>query len=99
MSQLLKNTAYYTIGNFTSKAVNFLLLPLYTSYLTPDEYGIVNSMEVFSNILLIFFTLGLERAIYRLYHDFKTTKGQKDFLGKSQSASLLFRYWLGEYCF
>jgi hypothetical protein len=81
MSKLLKNTAYYTIGNFTSKAVNFLLLPLYTSYLTPDEYGIVNSMQVFSNILLIFFTLGLERAIYRLYHDFKTEKGQKDFLG------------------
>ncbi|HCF38313.1 MAG TPA: hypothetical protein DER56_04455 [Thermosipho africanus] len=81
MSKLLKNTAYYTIGNFTSKAVNFLLLPLYTSYLTPDEYGIVNSMDVFSNILLIFFTLGLERAIYRLYYDYKTEKGQKDFLG------------------
>jgi O-antigen/teichoic acid export membrane protein len=38
-------------------------------------------MQVFSNILLIFFTLGLERAIYRLYHDYKTEKEQKDFLG------------------
>ena len=81
MSKLLKNTALYTVGNFTSKAVNFLLLPLYTSYLTPGEYGIVNSMEVFSGILIIFFTLGLERAIYRLYHDYTSNKRKKDFLG------------------
>lgn len=81
MSKLIKNTAYYAFGNFTSKAVNFLLLPLYTSFLTPDEYGIVNSIQVFLNILLIFFTLGLERAIYRLYHDYNTKKGKRDFLG------------------
>jgi len=81
VSKLLKGAAYYSIGNFTSKAINFLLLPLYTSYLSPGEYGIVNSMQVFSSVLTIFFTLGLERAIYRLFFDYKSDESQRDFLG------------------
>jgi O-antigen/teichoic acid export membrane protein len=81
LSKLVKNTAYYATGNFTSKAVNFLLLPLYTAYLTPDEYGIVASMQVFSGALLIFLTLGLERAIYRLFFDYDDETGQRNFLG------------------
>lgn len=61
--------------------MNFLLLPLYTAYLSPDEYGIVASMNVFSGALLIFLTLGLERAIYRLFFDYDSNIGQKNFLG------------------
>ncbi|WP_031425100.1 oligosaccharide flippase family protein [Flavimarina sp. Hel_I_48] len=81
MAKLLKNTVYYSIGNFITKALSFLLLPLYLKYLTPDDYGIVNSMQVFSGIILIFFTLGLERSIYRLFFDYKTESEKKDFLG------------------
>ncbi len=81
MSKIFQNTFFYAIGNFTSKAINFLLLPLYTSYLTPEEFGIVSSMQVFTSILLIFLTLGLERAIYRLFFDYKTEKEKKNFLG------------------
>ncbi|MGB3776646.1 MAG: oligosaccharide flippase family protein, partial [Leeuwenhoekiella sp.] len=81
MAKLLKNTLYYSIGNFVTKALSFLLLPLYLKYLTPDDYGIVNSMQVFSGIILIFLTFGLERSIYRLFFDYKTTGEKKDFLG------------------
>ena len=81
MSKFLKNTVYYTAGNFITKAVNLILLPLYTSYLSPSEYGIVNSMQVIISILIIFFTLGLERAIYRLYFDYKSDESRKIFLG------------------
>ena len=89
MNKFIKNTLFYTIGNFTSKAVNLLLLPLYTSYLSPDEFGIVNSIQVLSNILIIFFTFGLERSIYRLFYDYKTENEKKDFLG-TISISILF---------
>lgn len=81
MSSLIKNTFFYSAGNLLSKTVNFLLLPIYTSFLSPSEFGIVSSMEVFSTILLIFFTLGLERAIYRLYFDYQNTRDQELFLG------------------
>lgn len=80
-SKLVKNTSLYTIGNILPKAATFLLLPLYTRYLTPADYGIVNSMNVLLTILTIFFTMAIERSIYRLYYDYKTEKDKKDYLG------------------
>ena len=39
---LLSNSAIFAISNFASKILVFLLLPLYTTALTPDEYGIAD---------------------------------------------------------
>ena len=36
---LIKNTALYTISNFGSKILSFLIVPLYTYYLSTSEYG------------------------------------------------------------
>ena len=81
MSKIIKNTSLYTIGNILPKAAGFILLPIYTRYLTPADYGIVSSMHVLSTILVIFFTMAIERSIYRLYFDYKTEKAKKDYLG------------------
>ena len=37
--QLMKNMGLLTIGNFASKLLSFLLVPLYTNVLTTKEYG------------------------------------------------------------
>ena len=37
---LLKNLGLMTISNFASKILSFILVPLYTSVLTTNEYGI-----------------------------------------------------------
>ncbi len=81
MSSLLKNTSLYTIGNILPQAAGFFLLPIYTRYLTPADYGIVSSMQVLSTMLTVFFTMAIDRSIYRLYFDFKTDKDRRDYLG------------------
>jgi O-antigen/teichoic acid export membrane protein len=81
MSKLIRNTSIYTIGNVLPKAAGFVLLPIYTKFLTPGEYGIVNSMQSLQIFLAIVLTLALNRSILRLYWDYKTEKEQKDFLG------------------
>lgn len=81
MHRLFKNTSLYTLGNVLPQAANFLLLPVYTKYLSPDEYGIVNSMQVLQSVLVILFTLSLERSIYRLYWDYNSEEEKKNFLG------------------
>lgn len=81
MSKLLKNTFFYTIGNIIPQAAGFILLPIYTRYLTPSDYGIVSSMLVLNGFLAVFFTLAVERSLYRLYWDYKTEKEKKDYLG------------------
>ncbi len=79
MSKIVKNTALYTLSNILPQAVAFILLPLYTQYLLPEEYGIVNAMVAVQAILAIFFSLSIERSIIRMYWDYP--EKEKSFLG------------------
>lgn len=78
---IFKNTSFFTIGNILPKIASFFLLPLYSRYLTPADYGITSSMSVFSTILLVFFTFGVERSLNRLYFDQSSEVAKKNFLG------------------
>jgi O-antigen/teichoic acid export membrane protein len=96
MNKIVQNTFIYTIGQILPQAAGFILLPIYTHYLSPAEYGIVNSMVVFQTIIAIFFTLCLERSIFRLYWDYKSESEKKDFLGTiTISISVLSVLFLG----
>ena len=77
---MLKNTSIYAIGNIFPRIISFFLLPIFTRYLSPEEYGILNSMNLLGVVLSIFFTMAIERSVFRLYFDYKNEE-RKDFLG------------------
>ena len=81
MAKVVRNTLIYTLGNILPQAVAFILLPIYTKYLPPVEYGIVNSMLVIQALLAILFSFALDRSIIRLYWDYKSEQDRKAFLG------------------
>jgi len=81
MSKIFKNTSLYAIGNVLPQVAGFFLLPIYTRYLTPGDYGIVSSMQVLGTMLVVFFTLAIDRSIYRLYFDYKSEADKKNYLG------------------
>ena len=76
--KLAKNTLLYSLGTLLPQVAAFLLLPIYLKFLSPSDYGILNSVQVISSILVIIYTLSIDKAIYRLYFDFKTEKLKKD---------------------
>ncbi len=80
MSKLYKNTLYITVFRILGPIITFLLLPVYTHYLSPDEFGILNMIQTIGAILQIIFTLGLEKSIYRLYYDYNEID-RKKYLG------------------
>ncbi len=80
-SKLVKNTGLYTLGMLIPKIGQFILLPIYTQYLTPSDFGIVGNMQVISTILVIIFTFSMHKAIYRLYHDFTNETEKRNYLG------------------
>jgi O-antigen/teichoic acid export membrane protein len=79
--RLVKNTLVFSFANLFPPAANFLLLPLYTRYLSVEGYGLANTVLVLSGILAIIYTLGTERSIFRLYYDYKSDAERKKFLG------------------
>ena len=83
MGHLLKNTIIYSLGRILPQAVNFILLPIYSEYLSPSQYGIIESMIVFSTILTIIFSFATERSMFRIYYDYKKEDDKKKFIGNT----------------
>jgi len=79
--KLIKNLSIYTLGNSLTNIIAFILIPLYSVYLTPDDYGIISAMGLLANFALIIITLSLDRSIYRCYFDYKSEVDKKIFLG------------------
>lgn len=62
-SRFVKNTSIYTVSDILNKMVPFILLPVLTRYLTPQDYGIIAMFFVFTSILGIVMTLETNTAI------------------------------------
>ena len=62
---LFKNTLIITIGKVCTQLVTFLLLPLYTSILSTEEYGMVDLLNTLVSLLLQIFTFQVEQAVFR----------------------------------
>lgn len=50
------------------KGISFFLMPLYTAFLSPADYGILGVVSSVSTFLSVFITLGLEAAAARFYY-------------------------------
>ncbi len=69
------------IGAMLPKAVAFLLLPIYTIYLSPEDYGIISTINATASVIIIFFLLGIQSSSTRLYYDYSEEKDRNAMLG------------------
>ena len=66
---LFKNIGLFSIGSFGSKIISFLLLPLYTSILSTEEYGLVDLINSTSQLLIPILLLSIQDATLRFSMD------------------------------
>jgi O-antigen/teichoic acid export membrane protein len=57
----------YTAGVVLNRAVSLVMLPIYTRYLTPADYGVVQLVEMSVDLIAILFGSHLGAGIFRLY--------------------------------
>jgi len=62
-SKLLSNSFIFVIGDIINKGIPFLMLPILTRYLTPEDYGIVSIFTVIIAVLSVFTGLNVHGAI------------------------------------
>jgi len=68
--RITKNSFGFSIGMILTHAIGFFLLPIYTRYLTPEDYGIISIAAVVSAIFSIICIFGLGNAISRFFFDY-----------------------------
>lgn len=63
--KLAYNTAIFAIGNFGSKILSFLIVPLYTYVLTTAEYGTIDLFITSLGMVIPFSTMMVNEALIR----------------------------------
>lgn len=71
-TKFLKDIGIYAIGNLGSKIITFLMLPLYTHFVAPADYGYYNICLTVVLLLLPFTTLQLRDGAFRFLLDTET---------------------------
>ncbi|MBI9014037.1 MAG: oligosaccharide flippase family protein [Clostridiales bacterium] len=69
--RVVKNSFLYVFSSILMKGFGFLLMPIYTFFLTPEDYGTINLLNGFINVMVFIVALSLYAAIIRFYVDYK----------------------------
>ena len=77
IKRTIKQTSVYSLGNISTKLVGFILLPLYTAHLLPEDYGVLAILQAIMQILIGVFGLNLPTAMMRWYAPEKDLTRQK----------------------
>lgn len=74
--ELAKNTVILTVGKLCTQFVSFLLLPLYTALLSPEEYGTVDLIVTYISLLLPLVCWQYDMGIFRFMLDCRGDRNQ-----------------------
>ena len=65
IKMLLKNTTIIAVGNFATKFLSLLLVPLHTMWVSTDEYGEYDLLNSVASFIIPLITVLLDQAILR----------------------------------
>ena len=74
--KLINNSIIFTVGDFGSRLISLLMVPLYTHILSTSEYGTVDLMNTSIGFLIPLLTLELGQAALRFTIDEKDNLNQ-----------------------
>ena len=63
----VRHSAVYGLGNILTKVLGFLMLPFYTHYLNPADYGVLEILDLSMSLLGMFLNMGMTAAVLRIY--------------------------------
>jgi O-antigen/teichoic acid export membrane protein len=81
--RLGRHSLVYGLGGLVSRILAVLLLPLYTHYLTPADYGRIETLVAGVTVLTIVLRLGISSAFFRFWFDARDDDGRRTVLRTS----------------
>ena len=74
LKKLLNQSFIYGISSVIEPFIRFIMLPLYTRYLTPEDYGTLALTGVVGMFLSSVIGLGVSSGMLRFYFQYKLRK-------------------------
>lgn len=64
-SKLVSQTAIYGLSSIVGRFLNYLLVPVYTYYFAPAEYGVISEFYAYAGFFSVLLVLGFETGYFR----------------------------------
>ncbi|WP_343563414.1 lipopolysaccharide biosynthesis protein [Kiloniella sp. b19] len=67
LPQSLKDSVFYAAGILATKGIGFIMIPVFTAFLSPADYGRLDILQTLADLFSIVLMLGLGDALFRYY--------------------------------
>ncbi len=84
-----KHTLIYAMGSIAQRAASFILLPLYTRYLTPKDYGTLELVGLTADVISMLAGLGVAATVYRYYSKYERIEDKNAVVSTAFSIMLM----------
>ena len=81
----------YGAGSVLSKAIGFVMIPFYTHYLVPADYGTLELLDLSLTLAALVLTTWMHTSIIRFYNDWASSKDRN----QAVSTMLIFSLFMG----
>jgi O-antigen/teichoic acid export membrane protein len=89
--RLLRHSSIYALGSILKNLVGFIMLPLYTRYLSPADYGVISLMLFMLTLFELLFAARLGYALPKMWAEDTSDSGRKTLI----STALIFMAAIG----
>ncbi len=90
LGYIFKGGLVVSLGEIILKGLNILLIPIYTAYLTPKDFGIIALTTSIVSFLGLFYNPGIISAAQRKYYSSEDELDKKEIIGSTYLFVLLF---------
>jgi O-antigen/teichoic acid export membrane protein len=66
-----------------SKLIGLLLIPIFTHYLSPEDFGIISMITITMTVLALIYNPGMQSATIRLYHSCDLISEKQELIGST----------------
>jgi O-antigen/teichoic acid export membrane protein len=94
MVRMMKSSSIYAVSGLLRNLVGFAMLPIYTRYLTPADYGIVSLMVFFVSFIEITLGARMGHAPQKFYHDQTDEESRKKVIASALFTTSFFSFFV-----
>lgn len=76
--KLVAHTSIYFVGNLLRRVVSFIMLPIYTRYLTTTDYGVIELLGTVLDFVAIIVGLRVAEALFRFYSEYDNAREKNE---------------------
>ncbi len=77
LTDIAKHSSIYGLAALISRFASVLLLPLYTHFLTPHDYGVIAILDLTTTVLALLIGGGMSQAVTRFQFDAETDEDRR----------------------